>query len=285
MAKSPFPPIGDYGFLSDCHTGALVAPNGAVEWLCLPRFDSPSVFTAILDRTAGSFRFGPADVAVPARAPLRAGDEDPRDDMDDRERLGRRPRRPHGRRVARRLDAPAHPPSEQSRGGADPPAKRGVHTGRGRARGRLRPSLRLRRRCAAVVARRRRPLDGDRLRWRARRASHIRQPSSRSRATGSPQGGRSRPARAASARSHGAIPATTPRVLDEVNARLQVTSDFWREWLADGRFPDHPWRAHLQRSALTLKGLTYAPTGALVAALDDLAARDAGRRAQLGLPL
>src|SRR5947209_19498013 len=41
---SPFPPIADYGFLSDCHTGALVAADGSVEWMCIPRFDSPSVF-------------------------------------------------------------------------------------------------------------------------------------------------------------------------------------------------------------------------------------------------
>ncbi len=64
---SAFPPIGDYAFLSDCETTALVAPNGNVEWMCLPRMDSPSVFAAILDRDAGGFRVGPADVNVPGR--------------------------------------------------------------------------------------------------------------------------------------------------------------------------------------------------------------------------
>src|SRR5215467_8225764 len=58
-APSPFPPIADFAFLSDCHTGALVAPDGAIGWLCVPRFDAPSVFGSLLDREAGSFRFGP----------------------------------------------------------------------------------------------------------------------------------------------------------------------------------------------------------------------------------
>src|SRR3982074_3834238 len=63
---SPFPPIADYAFLSDCETTALVAPNGNVEWMCLPRMDSPSVFGSVLDRDAGSFWLGPADDNVPA---------------------------------------------------------------------------------------------------------------------------------------------------------------------------------------------------------------------------
>jgi GH15 family glucan-1,4-alpha-glucosidase len=59
-------PIGDFGFLSDGEVSALVSPNGAVEWMCVPRFDAPSVFGRLLGRHAGTFRVAPADVTVPA---------------------------------------------------------------------------------------------------------------------------------------------------------------------------------------------------------------------------
>jgi GH15 family glucan-1,4-alpha-glucosidase len=57
-----------------------------------------------------------------------------------------------------------------------------------------------------------------------------------------------------------------PTSYEEALERLAQTQRFWQEWLKHGTFPDHPWRTHLQRSALTLKGLTYAPSGALIAA-------------------
>jgi GH15 family glucan-1,4-alpha-glucosidase len=60
--------------------------------------------------------------------------------------------------------------------------------------------------------------------------------------------------------------ADAPNTFDEAHDRLSSTGDFWHRWISRGRFPDHPWRTHLQRSALTLKGLIYAPTGAMLAA-------------------
>ena len=57
-----------------------------------------------------------------------------------------------------------------------------------------------------------------------------------------------------------------PKTYDEAEKRMAQTARFWQEWLKRGTFPDHPWRTYLQRSALTLKGLTYAPSGAMVAA-------------------
>ena len=58
-----------------------------------------------------------------------------------------------------------------------------------------------------------------------------------------------------------------PEDMDDANRRLTATTRFWRTWLGRARFPDHRWRPHIQRSALVIKGLTYMPTGATVAAL------------------
>ena len=52
---TPYPPIADYGFLSDCEVTALGAPSGNVEWLCLPRLDSPSVFGCSTGSAVGTF--------------------------------------------------------------------------------------------------------------------------------------------------------------------------------------------------------------------------------------
>lgn len=53
------PRISDYGFLSDSHSAALVSRDGSVDWWCVPRFDSPSVFARILDPDAGHWSLRP----------------------------------------------------------------------------------------------------------------------------------------------------------------------------------------------------------------------------------
>ena len=59
----------------------------------------------------------------------------------------------------------------------------------------------------------------------------------------------------------------SPQDADEATARVDATVRFWRGWLGRARLPDHRWRDPVQRSALAIKGLTYMPTGATVAAL------------------
>ena len=82
LGGSPFPPIADYalpvGLRDDARSSR---PTGNVEWLCLPRMDSPSVFGAILDRDAGGFRLGPADTSVPAGRRYLPGHDGPRDEL------------------------------------------------------------------------------------------------------------------------------------------------------------------------------------------------------------
>ncbi len=149
---SPFPPIAEYGFLSDCETVALVAPDGNVEWMCLPRVDSPSVFGAMLDRDAGYFRLGPLGVKVPASRRYLPGHDGARDELVDGRGLGDRPRRPADRRLAPRGGALAHPPPRadrlrrRPRAAADGPLRQR----RGRDRARLRAPLRLRPRAGQV---------------------------------------------------------------------------------------------------------------------------------------
>ena len=72
--RAEYLPIADYGLLADCNSAALVSSEGSIDWLCLPRYDSPAVFTRILDPGAGHWssaspaRSRPSAVTSPARS-------------------------------------------------------------------------------------------------------------------------------------------------------------------------------------------------------------------------
>jgi len=73
MADEPtdaevYPPIADYGLISDMHSCALVSRAGSIDWCCFPRFDSAAVFGRILDwRKGGYFRLAPRGVRSVSR--------------------------------------------------------------------------------------------------------------------------------------------------------------------------------------------------------------------------
>ena len=266
-APSPFPPIAEYAFLSDCHTGALIASDGAIDWLCIPRFDSPSVFGSLLDREAGFFRLAPfginhptAVVYVPGTNVLETTWKTPNGWIVVRDALTMGPRdhedtvTPHTRppadddadhmlvRTVECLEGnvevelicePAfdygREPAQWELVGDDRHAADASGAGQ---TFRLQTDLAL-------------GIEGNRV-----RARHVLQEGERAYCVLSWEEG-----------------LVAPENADEAWARIDATIRFWRAWLSRARIPDHRFRDPIQRSALTIKGLTFMPTGATVAAL------------------
>jgi alpha,alpha-trehalase len=266
---SPFPAIADYGFLSDCHTGALVASDGSIEWMCLPYFDSPSVFGAILDRGAGSWRVGPYGVYVPAGRRYIPGTNviettwmTPQGWLRVVEALTIGPwhDNKHGSSHTR-------PPTDYD---ADHLLVRIVECIQGKVQVEIvcEPMLDYGSTPAAwtVVQTGEEGvcmMDATDDTTAFRLFSDIRMGIEGNRAHG-------RHTMAEGEKRFSAISWTEgrggPHTVEQAEEHMQRTSHFWRTWLAEGTYPDHPWRLHLERSALALKGLTFMPTGALVAA-------------------
>jgi GH15 family glucan-1,4-alpha-glucosidase len=265
---SPFPPIADYAFLSDCEATALIAANGSVEWMCIPRMDGPSVFGAMLDRDAGQFRLGPAGVHVPASRAYLPGTmvvettwDAPGGWLVVQDALVIGPwRHEHERSQTHRRAATDYDPEHV--------LLRMMHCVNGEVQVSLecQPMFDYGRAAArwsfagdgyhAAVA----CGEGGDVELRLTTDLRISFEGPRATARHLMKQGE----RVFCALSWSDVPA--PATGEDAQARLQWTINHWRHWLDRGRFPDHPWRSHLQRSALTLKGLTYAPTGALIAA-------------------
>jgi GH15 family glucan-1,4-alpha-glucosidase len=264
-APSPFPPIAEYAFLSNCHTGALIAPDGAVDWLCVPAFDSPSIFGSLLDRQAGLFRLGPYGITHPTARVYEPGTNvlettwrtptgwivvrdaltmGPTHGVDTITPHTRPPADDDGEHMLVRtveclegnveVELICEPVFDYGRTPAE-----WTLTGDGAADAtgadqtvRLRTDLAL-------------GIEGERVRARHVLESGHRVYCALSWAEG----------------------LTAPESIDDATARIDTTVRFWRAWLGRARIPDHRWRDPVQRSALAIKGLTYMPTGATVAAL------------------
>jgi alpha,alpha-trehalase len=267
-AVTPFPPIADYGFLSDCEVTALVAPSGNVEWMCLPRMDSPSVFGAILDRGTGGFRLGPADVSVPsARRYLpgtlvletswgtSSGWIIVRDVLlmgpwhHEQERSQTYRRAPTDYDAAHVLLRTVTCVNGEVQLVLD--CEPGFDFGRRRARWEYSDGD-----YHQGVA----TADGVDLRLKLTTDMRLGFEGPRASARTLIKEGQSRFC-ALSWSEH-----PPPVTFHDAEQRLRWTARHWQHWLARGSFPDHRWRSYLERSALTLEGLTYANTGAVVAA-------------------
>jgi GH15 family glucan-1,4-alpha-glucosidase len=247
---------------------ALVAPSGNVEWLCLPQFDSPSVFAAILDRDAGRFRLGPADAQVPAARRYLPGGVVLETTWKTRT----------GWLMVR--DAltvgPWHHVEERAHRQHRPPSDWEAHHVLVRTARCAQGIVDLQLECEPVF-----DYGGAEAEWRYTGSGYCEAVATGGEGTVELQldtdmrvGFEGARATARTTLREGDVAYVAiswsehggPKSFHDAFQLMDHTNSYWREWLSRGEFPDHPWRAQLERSALTLRGLTYAPTGAIASA-------------------
>ncbi|MBI5106029.1 MAG: glycoside hydrolase family 15 protein [Solirubrobacterales bacterium] len=256
-ATQDFRPIADYGLLADCTTAALVDRSGSIDWLCLPRYDAPAVFTRLLDPAAGHWSITPAGDFQVSRRYLPGT-------------LVLETTFVTATGTVRLTDALAFAPGQRGHDlGKDAPHEllRLVDGVEGTVELVLelapRPEYGLVRPLFRAEGDGGRTFGGpNRIAVRAGVPVECADAAMRARFTvgaGEQAGFSLRWA----AHDDRAPEATAPA---EVASRLADVAEGWRSWEAEHDFYDGPNRERVKLSARVLKGLTYRPTGAIVAA-------------------
>ncbi|HEX6540897.1 MAG TPA: glycoside hydrolase family 15 protein [Ktedonobacterales bacterium] len=263
-----YPPIADHGLIGDLQTAALVATDGTVDWYCCPRFDSPSVFASLLDlKRGGHFRIAPegtdyvtkqlylpdsAVLITRFMAPDGVGEvidfmpiDNPKQATEHHElvRLVRvvRGAMRFALECAPRFDYGRQSHElEMSQNGAV------FHT----------PQLALTLHASAAA-----PAEPITL---ERSGNDVR-------ASFTLRAGQIAGTVLESAAEHALGTISAP----EVREKYLQTVEFWRKWLSRSTYQGR-WREMVSRSAMTLKLMTYAPSGALVAAVTTALPEDIG---------
>ena len=250
----PYQPIEDYGIIGNLRTAALIGKNGSIDWLCFPRFDSPSVFAAILDDKKGGFyRIAPVtpdvtvkqvywpDTNVLVTRFLSAGgvgevvDFMPIGERGNAEGQAGLIRKVRVLRGTMRFSLECYPAFNYAR---DRHTTRivseGAHFYGPELRLALKSGVRLRHSGAGVSA-------------------EFTLEEGKGRSFGLYELG---------TRAHRSPAALSERDSDQL---FNDTVEFWRRWISKSNYRGR-WREMVNRSALVLKLLTYEPTGAIVAA-------------------
>jgi GH15 family glucan-1,4-alpha-glucosidase len=240
--------IEDYGFISDTQTGALVSRDGCVDWLCFPRFDSPACFASLLgEKKNGHWRFFPDEEVTAVRRHYRGETLILETELETK----------NG--AVRLIDF--MPPR-----GKDPDIVRIIEGVRGKVSMQMELIIRFDYGQIVPWVRRRTPSDG---------IEAIAGPDGLILRTAVETHGKDLTTVAEFAVTKGdripfvltwfASHKDAPRKIHPEHA-LHDTEVFWRDWAKQFQ-SEGKWRDAVVRSLITLKGLTYAPTGGLVAAL------------------
>lgn len=254
-------PIPDYAVIGDAHTAALVSTDGSIDWACLPHFDSPALFLRLLDADRGGFcAIQPRGLNHTSRQYLEATAI-----------LETTFATATG--VLKVTDfMPLHPPSQVGAWGQDVMSPHGIVRLLRCVEGSVdldvvvRPTFHFARHAATIIGGQRHAVvfetAGEALQMHSDRAlmTHADQASAAFRL----ESGAGESAFVALAHARPGDP-VAPVTRDGVQALLERTREYWEHWSRACAYQG-PHRDSVLRSAITLKLLTFEPTGAIIAA-------------------